>query len=92
MAAPHATVTMIHCAERLGEVLALMEGRFGALAVYPLFPRDHAPAKRILVQGVKGSRAPGVLLPGMILHKQNGDYTEAADAVLRAMAGLTLHG
>jgi len=90
MAAPRATVTMIHRAERLGEVLALLEGRFGALAVYPLFPRDGAPAKRILVQGVKGSRAPVELLPGMVLHKPNGDYTEQADAVLRAMAGLTL--
>ncbi len=90
MAAPRASVTMIHRAECLGQVLALMEGRFGALAVYPLYPRDGAPAKRILVQGVKGSRAPLQLLPGMVLHETNGDYTGAANAVLREMAGLKL--
>lgn len=92
MAAPHASVTMIHRAECLGEVLELMDGRFGALTVYPLYPRDGAPAKRILVQGVKGSRAPLKLLPGMVLHESNGDYTGPADAVLRAMAGLMLGG
>ena len=89
MAAPRATLTMIHRAELLGRLLALLEGRFGAVAIYPLFPREGAPAKRILVQGFKGSRAPVELLPGMVLHKPNGDYTDAADAVLRAMAGLT---
>ncbi len=90
MAAPRATVTMIHTAEVLGELLALLEGRFGGVAVYPLFAREGAPAKRILVQGIKGSRAPAELLSGLVLHKPNGDYTEAADAVLRGMAGLSL--
>ncbi len=90
MAAPRASVTMIHRAECLGEILALMEGRFGALAVYPLYPHAGAPAKRILVQGVKGSRAPLQLLPGMVLHEPNGDYTQSAEAVLRGMSGLKL--
>lgn len=90
MAAPRASVTMIHRAECLGQILELMAGRFGALAVYPLYPRVDAPAKRILVQGIKGSRAPLQLLPGMVLHETNGDYTQAANEVLRAMAGLTL--
>lgn len=90
MAAPRATMTMIHRAEMLGELLALFEGRFGALAVYPLFAREGAPAKRILVQGIKGSRAPVELFQGLILHKPDGDYTETADGVLRAMAGLSL--
>ncbi len=90
MAAPRATLTMIHTAEMLGDLLALLEGRFGALAVFPLFPREGAPAKRILVQGIKGSRARIELLSGLVLHEPNGDHTDAADAVLRGMAGLSL--
>ena len=88
MAAPRATLTLIHRAEALAELLGLLEGRFGGVAVYPLFPREGEPAKRILVQGIKGSRAPVELLPGMVLHKPNGDYTESADEVLRRMTGL----
>jgi tRNA1(Val) A37 N6-methylase TrmN6 len=90
MATPRATLTLIHRAEALAELLRLLEGRFGGIAVYPLFPREGEPAKRILVQGIKGSRAPVELLPGMVLHKLNGDYTESADEVLRGLAGLTL--
>jgi tRNA1(Val) A37 N6-methylase TrmN6 len=88
MAAPRATLTLIHRADALPELLGLLEGRFGGIVVYPLFPREEEPAKRILVQGIKGSRAPVELLPGMVLHKPNGDYTELADAVLRGMTGL----
>ncbi len=90
MAAPHGTLTMIHRAEALGDILKLLEGRFGAIVVYPLFPRQGEPAKRILIQGIKGSKAPLELLPGMVLHEPDGSYTEAADAVLRANAGLVL--
>lgn len=90
MAAPRATLTMIHRTEVLRELLGLLEGRFGAVTVYPLFPRQGEPAKRILVQGIKGSRAPVALLPGMVLHETNGDYTQAADAVLRMNAVLSV--
>lgn len=90
MAAPRGTVTLIHRAEALGDLLALFEGRFGGIAVYPLFPREGAPAKRILVQGIKGSRAPLELLPGMVLHAQDGRYTEEADLILRGGAGLRI--
>ena len=90
MAAPRATLTIIHRADALGALLALLEGRFGGLLVYPLFAHEGALATRILVQGIKGSRAPLELFPGLVLHQPNGDYTDAADAVLRAMDGLTL--
>ena len=90
MAAPRATLTVIHRAEMLGALLKLLDGRFGAVALFPLFPHQGAPAKRILVQGIKGSRAPVEVMPGMVLHKQDGAYTKEADAVLRANAGLAL--
>lgn len=90
MVVPRGTVTFIHRAEALGELLGLLEGRFGALAVYPLYPRDGVPAKRILVQGIKGSRAPLKLLPGMVLHEPDGSYTREADDILRSMEALEL--
>jgi tRNA1(Val) A37 N6-methylase TrmN6 len=56
--------------------------------VYPLFPKQGVPAKRVLVQGVKGSRAPLELLQGMVLHQADGSYTQEADFILRDGAGL----
>ena len=85
-------LTLIHRPEFLGELLTLLERRFGALTVFPLFPKEVAPATRIIVQGRKGSRAGTRLLPGLILHRAGGIYTAEAEAVLREGAALDLAG
>lgn len=77
------TATMIYRAEALTKVLSVFEGRFGEITVAPLFPRTGFAATRIIVQGVKGSRAPVQLLPGLVLHGDDGKFTPAAEAVLR---------
>ena len=88
--APRGTVTLIHRPQALPMLLELLEPRFGALRVFPLFPASASPASRVLVQGTKGSKAPFELLPGMVLHEGDGRYTSQADAVLRGARALTL--
>ncbi len=90
MAAPAGSVTVIHKAEALIRLLAALDGRFGGLVVMPLFPRHGAPAHRILVQGIKGSRAPPRLLPGLVLHEAGDAFTSEAQAVLREGAALKM--
>ena len=90
MAAARGRLTLIHRAECLGELLALLDGRFGDVAVFPLFPAAGEPATRIIVQGRKGSRAGLRLLPGIVLHGPDGAYTADAEAVLRGGATLPL--
>jgi tRNA1(Val) A37 N6-methylase TrmN6 len=90
MAAPKAALTLIHRAECLSEILDLLQGRFGDVAVFPLFPKTGEPATRIIVQGRKGSRAGLRLLPGLVLHGRDGAYTENAEAVLRGGEALSL--
>ena len=53
------------------------DARFGALKVLPLHPRAGAPAHRVLVQGIKGSRGPLQLLPGFVLHGDGNAFTPA---------------
>lgn len=88
--APGGTLTMIHRADMLAKLLDAMDGRFGALSVYPLFPRHEQPAKRVLVQGIRASRAPLAMLPGMVLHEADGSYTREANDILRNAAALDL--
>ena len=90
MAKPGALLTLIHRPDCLGELLALLEGRFGDIAVFPLFSKRDEPATRILVQAKKGSRAGLSLLPGLVLHEQDGRYTAEAEAVLRGGEPLRL--
>jgi tRNA1(Val) A37 N6-methylase TrmN6 len=90
MAAPGARLTLIHRPESLGEILQLLEGRFGGVAIFPLFPKQDAAAVRIIVQAKKSSRAAPSLLPGMVLHEADGSYTQQAERVLRGGEALAL--
>jgi tRNA1(Val) A37 N6-methylase TrmN6 len=77
------TVTMIHRADTLGKILTAMEQKFGDIRVAPLYAREGTAASRVIVQGVRGSKAPMQLLPGLILHGEGNGFTPDAEAVLR---------
>ena len=89
-AAPRGRLWMIHRADALSEVLAALAGRFGGARLFPLFPRDDAPASRVVISATKGSRAGPALLRGLVLHNADGRYTPAAETVLRHGAALGL--
>lgn len=82
-------VVMIHRAERLADLLALLGTTAGSFQVRPIHPFTDAPAKRVLVRAVKTGKAPLQLLPPLILHKRGGEqHTAEADAIYRGDAGL----
>ncbi|CAK0758527.1 tRNA1Val (adenine37-N6)-methyltransferase [Azospirillaceae bacterium] len=83
MVRPRGTVTMIHRADRIDELLALLCPRFGGIVITPLWPRLGQPARRILATGRRDVHSPARLDFGMILHQQDGAYTPEAEAVLR---------
>jgi tRNA1(Val) A37 N6-methylase TrmN6 len=83
MAAPRGTLTLIHRADALPDILRHMDRRFGALKLSPLFPSRGSTASRVIVQGVKGSNAPLALHDGLVLHNGAGGYTDEAQAILR---------
>jgi tRNA1(Val) A37 N6-methylase TrmN6 len=77
------TATIIHRAETLGRLVGAMSERFGDIRVAPLFAREGTAASRVIVQGVKGTKGPLQLLPGLILHKAGSKFTPEAEAILR---------
>lgn len=82
-------VTLVHRADALGEILDAMQG-FGEIAVCPLWPKAGRPAKRVIVSARKGVKSGSVLLPGLVLHEEDGAYTSAAATVLESGRGLDL--
>ena len=84
------TVTLIWRADGLAALLAALPRGFGAVTVQPVHPRADAPAIRVLVRAVKGSRAPLALLPGLVLAGPDGRPSGEAEAVLRHGAPLPL--
>ncbi len=75
-------ITLIHRADILEGLLKIMEGRFGAIKIFPIYPRENQPAKRIIIQGVKGSRAPASLYQGLVLHDDRGGYSKQAASII----------
>jgi tRNA1(Val) A37 N6-methylase TrmN6 len=82
--------TAILRADRLNEALSALPER--GLCAFPLWPRQGEAPKRVIVQARKGSSAPFALLPGLVLHREDGSWTQEADAVLRRGNALALSG
>lgn len=93
MVRPKGSVTFIHRADRLEELLTGMaqEG-LGGLVIYPLWPKAGHPARRVLVQGIAHSRAPTVFAPGLVLHESNGQFTSLVHSILWQAETLDLKG
>ena len=87
---PGGTLTAIHRASRLPELLAALGRGAGDIAILPLWPAAGRPAKRVIVQARAGRRGPARLLPGLILHDETGADTAQARALLRAGVALPL--
>ena len=83
------TVTLIHRADRLADILALLGARTGSLQVCPIQPFADQPAGRVVVRAVRGGKAPLRLLPALALHERGGaKHAPAAEAILRGEAAL----
>lgn len=82
-------ITVIHRADRLADLLALLGDKAGSFRVLPVQPFVDTPAKRVLVRAIKTGKAPLVLLPPLVLHERGGDkHRPQIEAILRGDAGL----
>jgi tRNA1(Val) A37 N6-methylase TrmN6 len=80
---------VIHRADRLADLLALLGRRAGSLQIRPIHPFADAPASRVIVRAVRAGRAPLKLLSPLVLHpRDEGKHTAEAEAILRGEAGL----
>jgi tRNA1(Val) A37 N6-methylase TrmN6 len=83
------TIILIHRADRLADILALLAPKAGSFQVRPVHPFADAPAKRVMVRAVKTGKAPLQLLPALVLHdREGGKHTGEAEAILRGRADL----
>ena len=83
------TITIIHRADRLADILALLGPKAASFRIRPIQPFSDEPAKRVMVRAIKTGKAPLVLLPALVLHpRDGGKHTEEVEAILRGEAGL----
>lgn len=83
------TITLIHRADRLADLLALLAPKAGSFRIRPVAPFADVPAKRVILRAIKTGKAPLVLLPPLVLHDREGTgHSAAAEAILRGDAAL----
>jgi len=84
------TITLIHRADRLADILSGLGKSAGSFQVRPVHPFADAPAKRVVVRAIKTGKAPLRLLPALVLHPRDGatKHTSEAEAILRGEADL----
>lgn len=86
---PRGVLTMIWRADGIAEVTAALGRGFGSLALMPVYGDPAAPAIRLLVRAVKGSRGPAAIYPGVALRDANGEPDHHIQQVLAGQAALS---
>lgn len=78
------TITLVHRAEREGELIGLLSRECGEVAVMDLTSKEGEVAQKlIIVQAVKGGAGKDISRRELILHNADDDFTEEALAILR---------
>ncbi len=89
---PKGRLTLVNRADRLYDLLAALSKRAGAIEILPIWPRADTPAKRVIVTARVGVGTPLRLCPGLVLHNNDGGYTDRARQLLEGSAALAFDG
>jgi tRNA1(Val) A37 N6-methylase TrmN6 len=82
--APKGTFTFMHKTDLLPKILhTLQNNAMGKIEIIPIFSKRAQAANRIIIRAVKNSRTYPKILPGIIVHNDDGSMTAPATAILR---------
>lgn len=82
------SLTFIYPVKAMDTLICGLENRFGAIEVFPLWSKQGEGAKRVIIRAVKDRKSNTTLHSGLVLHEENGEYTQAANKILRDNAAL----
>ncbi|MGD9638764.1 MAG: tRNA1(Val) (adenine(37)-N6)-methyltransferase [Alphaproteobacteria bacterium] len=77
------TLAMIFNAERIDEIMTILYGRVGGITITPLWSKSDSDAKRVIIKARKGLKSPTAITKGLLLHNEDGSFTDKASLILR---------
>ncbi len=75
--------SIIHKAEKLDTLLALLNKSFGATEIFPIYSKVHNAAKRVVIRSYKDRHSPCTLHPPVIMHDEDTKPSKTSDLLLR---------
>lgn len=88
---PGGVLTLIHRADCLQEILRLALLHCGGVEWVFLQPKDHANPKRVIVRATKGTESLSWERQSLVLHREDGKYTDVLEDILRHAKPLEFH-
>ena len=80
---PKGTLTMIHRSDFADKIIQALGTRFGAIEIFPLWPKEGVDSKRVIIRAGRERKSPMTLHYGLVLHDEDGEYTHEANRILR---------
>lgn len=88
MIKPKGWFYIVNRAEAVSEILSVIHGKLGHIEIIPLYSKNGQKAKRVIIRAQKDNHAATVIMPPLIIHASDGNYTEKAQKILRLGNGL----
>jgi len=79
---PRGNFYIIHLPERLENILESLENLVGKIEILPIYSHINDSAKRVIVKCKKASKEPLKILPGLVSHRDNNEYTDNMKSIL----------
>lgn len=87
--APKGEIIFIHTMTALPQLLNSFSHRFGNITILPIASRAGEPATRLLIRGIKGSKAPLKLLSPLVIHNEQGrEFMPETEEIFRGKSRL----
>ena len=79
---PRGYLNFIFRSESLDLILNSLYPKWGEIKIYPLWPKKNIKSKLMIIQAKKNVKAGVQILPGLVLHNNDGSYTKACNNIL----------
>ncbi len=79
---PNGNFYIIHLPERLEHILESLKNLVGKIEIFPIYSHKNEPAKRIIIKCKKASKEPMKIMPGLVSHRDNNEYTNDMKLIL----------
>jgi len=87
---PKGYINFVFRSENLDLILSKLYGSWGDIKIFPLWPKANMRSKLMIIQARKNINSGVQILPGLILHNNDGSYTDECNSILNNKSNIQL--